>query len=173
MTSQTAQQFEAAVRLYAAAPNAETLLNLNRHALPLMTAASREPTWKSVDSPNAFTEPFSRIRVVADRRLDENEFLRLAGCLAYALRASLAGCDMGQPEVSYAVAKGGATFTVVEADYDGDSSVRTEPDPAKAFALACLYIFQGTPLRKTSRVGPCGSRLVDGIAPCNITIYVR
>ena len=172
MTNQTPQQFESAVRLYAAAPNAETLLNLNRHALPLMTAL-REPAWKPVDSPDAFTESFSRIRVVADRRLDVDESLRLAGCLAYALRASLAGDDMGQPEVSYAVAEGGATFTVVEADYDGDSSIRTEPDPAEAFALARLYIFQGTPLRKTNRVAPCGTRLVEGVAPCNITIYVR
>lgn len=173
MTSQIALQFEYAVRMYAAAPNAETLLNLNRHALPLMTAASREPAWKSVDSPNAFTEPYSHIRIVADRRLDVDEPLRLAGCLAYALKASLAGEYMGQPEVSYAVAESGATFTVVEAYYDSDSSIRTKPDPAKAFALACLYIFQGTPLRKTSRVAPCGTRLVKGIAPCNITVYVR
>ena len=169
----SSQQFESAVRLYAAAPNAETLLSLNRYALPLMTAAPREPVWKCVDSPNAFAEPFSQIRVMADRRLDADELLRLAGCLAYALRASLAGDDVGQPEVSYAVAEGGATFTVVEADYDSDSSIRTEPDPAEAFALACLYILQGTPLRKTNRVGPRGSRLVEGIAPCNITIYVR
>lgn len=171
MINQTVQQFTDAVRLYAAAPNADTLLNLNRHALPLMTVA-QEPVWKPVDAPYTFAESFSRIRVVCDRRLNGEEALRLAGCIAYALRAGMAGDDIGQPEISYAVTEGGIAFTILEADYDSESSIRTEPNPANAFALARLFLFQGTPLRKTSRVGPCGTRLVEGIAPCNVSIYV-
>ena len=173
MNPQTIAQYDAAVRLYADAPSAETLLNLNRHALPLLNAV-QGPTWKSVGAPDAFDESFSRIRVVCDCRLNEGEVERLAGCLVYALRATLAGDDLGEPETTYALIEGGAAFTIVEADYDSDSSIRTDPDPAQAFDAARLYITQGTPVRQTDRAGwgTRGTRLVEGIAACNLTFYV-
>ena len=174
MNPHTIALYDAAVKLYADAPSAETLLNLNRHALALLNAA-QEILWKPVDGPDTFAEPFSRIRVVCDRRLDEGEVECLAGCLGYALRATLAGDDLGQPETTYALIEGGAAFTIIEADYDSDSSIRTEPDPAQAFDAARLYITQGTPVRQTDRAGwgTRGTSLVEGITPCNLSFYVR
>lgn len=174
MNAQTIAQYDAAVRLYADAPSAETLLNLNRHALPLLNAA-QGPIWKPVDVPDTFAESFTRIRVVCDRRLDDDEVERLAGCLGYALCATLAGNDLGEPETTYALIEGGAAFTVVEADYDSDSSIRTDPDPAQAFDAARLYITQGTPVRQTDRAGwgTRGTRLVNGIAACNLTFFIQ
>ena len=174
MNPQTIALYDAAVILYADAPSAETLLNLNRHALALLNAA-QGPTWKSVEAPDAFAESFNRIRVVCDRRLDEGEVECLAGCLGYALRATLAGDDLGQPETTYALIEGGAAFTIIEADYDSDSSIRTEPDPAQAFDAARLYITQGTPVRQTDRAGwgTRGTRLVEGIVSCNLSFYLQ
>ncbi len=174
MNSQTIAQYDAAVRLYADAPSAETLLNLNRHALPLLNAV-QGPAWRAVDGPDAFAGSFTRIRVVCDRRLSDDEVTRLAGCLAYALRATLAGDDMGEPEAAHALISGGAAFTIMEADYDSDSSIRTDPNPAQAFIAARLFILEGTPLRCTDRAGrgTTGTRLVEGIAPCNLTFYVQ
>ena len=128
MNAQTIAQYDAAARLYADAPSAETLLNLNRHALPLLNAA-QGPIWKTVDAPDAFAESFSRIRVVCDRRLDEGEVELLAGCLGYALRATLAGDDLGDPETTLALIEGGAAFTIVEMNYDSDSSHPHGPRP--------------------------------------------
>ena len=174
MTSSTAYLFNDAASLYAAAPSPKTLLNLNRYAMPLLTA-TREPAWKSVDSPETFTMPFTRIRIVCSRRLDAEEALRVAGFAAYALRATLAGEELGQHVVSFAVADNGsgAAFTIIEADYDSDTSIRTEPDPNQAFALARLFAAEGTPARRTNRVGPCGTRLIERVGGCNVAFFVQ
>ena len=158
MTSQIAQIFTDVAHRYTSARRRD---------------AAWEDAWKSVDAPDAFAESFSRIRVVCDRRLNASEAEQMAGCLAYALRAGLAGDEMGQPEVSYAIAKDGIKLTVLEADYDSESTIRTDPNPSETFALARLYISEGTPIRKTNRVAASGTRLVEGISPCNLSIYVR
>lgn len=85
----------------------------------------------------------------------------------------LVGDDLERPVMSHVVTDTGGMVSVLKADYDSASSIRSDPDPAQAFVLAYDYIFQGTPVRKTNRIGPSGTRLVEGIAPCNITIYVR
>ena len=111
-------------------------------------------------------------RVVAGH-LTPDEMTRVTGCVGYALRATLAGDDLGQPVVSYMVERGRVTATILEMSYDSSTSIRTEPEPASAFELARQYVAEGTPRRKTSRSGSVGSRLVEGIDARDFDIEVR
>jgi len=172
---------DAALRAYKAAPNPLTLLRLNQSAIPLLNTAEKQ-TWRPV--PDTATEgttlpcDFAAIRVVCDRRLEWPDIGRLTGCVAYALKATLAGEELGEPSVEFACSPGGnVAFTVVEFAYDASRSIRTEPDPIEAFRIAREYLLNGgTPVRTTNREGPGtqGTRLVEGLsAPCAVTFYVR
>lgn len=170
------EQFQDAARVYATDPNPSTLLYLNRRALRLMDCitASPEPCWESIDSPGARMGDFSQIRIICDRRLCGKEVCRLSGCLGYALRAMLAGEDLSDPKL-LSLSDGERTFSVLEYFYDATKSRRSDPDHEAVFELAREMIFVGTPVRQTSRAGwgTKGTRLVEGIARCNLAFYVR
>jgi hypothetical protein len=121
------------------------------------------------------SQPFSRIRVIADKPLTLKELWHLSGCLAYALRETLSGPELMFPTVVY-LEEGTVALTALEFAYDAAQSRRTRPNYRRAFERARAYIAQGTPIRKTNRAGAGtrGTRLVHGIGPvCNITITVR
>ena len=171
-------QFTRAIQAFTSMPNAETLLLLNKSAIPLMESISApELVWNAVGSSDAFANDFSEIRVLADRRLNEEETRRLSGCLGYALRQILAGEDLSEPSV-FLLSDSPADkrqVTVLEYAYDGTKSRRDDPDFALAFALAQEYVFVGTPVRGSNRagVGTKGTQLVKGIAPCHLSFFVR
>ena len=192
--------FEEAVAAYLATPNPLTLLALNKRAIPLMEAIPRTRPWRLVSEQSETSEPplgcdFSAIRVICDRKLDGAEVNRLSGCLAYALKATLATGDdaLPEPHVEFAQTPEDSpvclTFTLLEYAFDASRSIRTDPDPVAAFTLARQYIREGTPMRTTDRegAGTRNTRLLEGIgngirgdngngigtSPCNLTFYVR
>ncbi len=95
------------------------------------------------------------------RLLSTDEISRASGCIGYALRETLAGEDLSDPQVGFALC--GAT--VLSFDYDSTKSRRDDPDSLLAFERAAAYIVLGTPIRKTNRAGfgTKGTSLVDGI----------
>ena len=187
--------FEAAVAAYVATPNPLTLLALNKRAIPLMEAIPTLQPWRPVSEQNGpqMSCDFTAIRVICDRKLDDAEVNRLSGCLAYALKATLATGDdaLSEPHVEFAETPIDSpvplTFTLLEYAFDASRTIRTDPDSTAAFAAARQYILEGTPIRATDRegVGTRNTRLLEGIGnnigmpgpsmsmPCNITFYVR
>lgn len=176
--------FDKAGSDYKAAPNAHTLLSLNKAAIPLMSQVVRDKPWKMVgsatigDTGSTIACDFTAIRVVADVRLDAVNIMRLAGCLGYALKATLVGDELGEPSASYAQTKEdtGVMFTLIEFAYDASSTARTRPDVRRAFEVARDTILNGSPIRTTDRegAGTRNTRLAEGItAPANLTFYVR
>ena len=132
-----------------------------------------ESVWRRVDDPQALDDSFTAIRVVTAGHLDLVEVACVFCCLGYALRATLAGEEEGMPAVSFVVEQGRVAATVLVLSYDCTKSIRTNPDPKLAFELAHQYVREGTPLRKTSRTGPIGTRLVEGIGLRRVEFYVR
>lgn len=165
------QEFDRAVAAYKTNPNAAELQALLRIAVCL----EPEAAWRHIRGKEAFDIPFKEIRAVCDRPLDGEEVRRFCGCLGYALKATLAGEELGEPYACYPVADGRVAFTVLEFAYDSASSVRTSPDYFQAFAIARQYAFEGTPVRITDREGKGtkDTRLVAGIVRCNLSVYVR
>ena len=164
-------EFDRAAARYKASPDAEGLQELLRLAIGL----EPEGPWRHIRNKETFGTPFREIRAVCDRALDTEEVNRFCGCLGYALRATLAGEELSEPSVSYPSADGRIAFTVLEFSYASDTSIRTVPDYFQAFATARNYVFEGTPVRTTDREGKGtkDTRLVEGIARCNLSIYVR
>ena len=165
------EPFDKAVRAYKTDPNPANLKTLLLYAVPL----EPETRWRNMRAPGALTVPFTELRAVCDRALDGEEVRRLAGCLGYALKATLAGDELGEPSVCYPVAEGRIMFTVMEFRWDSQSTTRTEPNYSEAFSKAREYIFEGTPLRTTNRegAGTKDTRLVEGIALCNLSFFLR
>jgi hypothetical protein len=184
--SSVRQAFNDASTAFAARPNPLTFVELQRASLALLTrhgntfaTASAQPAppvapWRPVEDPAAFAGGFKEIRVVCDTDLDDEEVFQVAGCLGYALREILAGEDLSEPTV-YRPSDGDFTLTVLDFAWDSRSSIRTNPDPAWAFEVAKVYVYEGTRARTTTRVGPVGSRLVEGIGRdrCNVSFFVR
>ena len=137
------QEFNRIVAAYKADPNPNGLQALLRVAL----YREPEPTWRHVRGKEAFATPFAEIRAVCDRILGGEEVRRFAGCLGYALKATLAGQELGDPFTCYPVADGRIAFTVLEFGYASASSTRTDPDFFQAFATGRQYVFEGTPVR--------------------------
>ena len=177
--SEALGRFDRAILAYKAQADPLTLLLLNKSAIPLMDA--QDHAWTSVDGPEARTaeRPFTALRVLCDRRLDDAQVCRLAGCLGYALQATLNGPELSAPVAARAEPSTGsglrAAFTVVEFAYDARLSGRTAPDYAEAFARAREYVRDGTPVRATNKAGSGtqGTRLVEGLGAVNLSIYVR
>lgn len=192
LSSASLSSFEEAVAAYVAAPNPLTLLCLNKRAIPLMEVVPQAKPWRPVPAKATATTAgdlslacdFTAIRVVCDRELDGREVNRLCGCLAYALKATLATGDeaLSEPQVQFARTPEDSparlTVTLLEYAFDARRSIRTDPDPIAAFAAAQDYIRQGTPLRTTDRegVGTKNTRLLNGIGggvPVSVLFYVR
>lgn len=164
-------EFDRAVAAYKATLGAGQLQELLRCALTL----EPEERWQHVRGKDTFENPFKEIRAVCDRNLSLEEVKRLAGCLGYALKATLAGEELSEAQVSYPVWEGRILFTVLEFGYNSASSARSAPDAFSAFMQARQFIFEGTPLRTTDREGKGtkDTRLVEGIPKCNLSLYVR
>ncbi len=173
-------EFRKAVAAYEAAPNADTLLSLNKAAIPLMVAVPTEKPWRQVNflPSESVSCDFSAIRVVVDRRLVDDDVQRLARCLGYALKATLVGEELGEPSASYTAGEEdeGLVFTLIEFAYNAKSSKRTQPDAKHAFEVARDTIQNGSPLRTTDRegAGTMNTRLTEGLlVPANLTFYIR
>jgi len=173
------RHFDQAVLAYKAQADPLTLLLLNKSAIPLLDAQDR--AWKSTDDPEALSpeRPFTALRVLCDRRLDDSQVQRLAGCLGYALRVFLNGPELSAPTAARVEPPAGsgvrAAFTLVEFAYNARLSGRTAPDYAEAFAKAREYVRGGTPVRATNKAGSGtqGTRLVGGLGTVNLSFYVR
>jgi hypothetical protein len=165
------EQFDAACLAYKADPCPSNLKAL------LLYAVSLEPEarWRNMRAPGALTVPFIQMRAVCDRALAEEEVRRFSGCLGYALKSTLAGEELDDPIVCYPVAGGKIAFTVMDYRWDSLSTTRTDPDYSQSFSRAREYVFAGTPLRTTDREGKGtkDTRLVEGIAPCNVSFFLR
>ncbi len=85
-------------------------------------------------------------------------------------RQELAGEDLSLPTV-WRPEKAG--FAVLDFNYDTTKSQRSDPDPARALAVAQQFIQEGTPPYKTNRVGKKGERLTYGIGNTTLTFFVR
>ena len=145
-----------------------------------MAEVPQDKPWRQVSFlPNeTVSYDFTAIRVVVDRRLVEDDVVRLARCLGYALKATLVGEELGEPSASYTAGEedDGLVFTLVEFSYNAKSSTRTKPDAKLAFEVAREYIRDGSPIRTTDREGPgtMNTRLAEGIlVPANLTFYIR
>lgn len=173
------RRLDRAVLAYKAQADPLTLLLLNKSAIPLMEA--QDHAWKPVDGPEAISpeHPFIALRVLCDRRLDDAQVSRLAGCLGYALQAVLNGPELSAPVVARVEPPAGsgirAAFTLAEFAYDARLSGRTAPDYAEAFAKAREYVQNGTPVRTTNKAGDGtqGTRLVEGLGTVNLSFYAR
>jgi hypothetical protein len=165
------EQFDDACLAYKADPCPANLKAL------LLYAVSLEPEqrWRNMRAPGALAVPFTQMRAVCDRALDAEEVRRFSGCLGYALKATLAGEELGEPNVCYPAAGGKIAFTVMEYRWDSLSTSRTEPNHSQAFSKAREFIFAGTPVRTTDREGKGtrDTRLVEGIALCNLSFFLR
>ena len=177
--SEVLRRFDQAALAYKAQPDPLTLLLLNKSAIPLLDAPDR--AWTPTDDPEALSpaRPFTALRVLCDRRLDDAQVSRLAGCLGYALRVFHNGPELSTPAVARVEPPAGsgvrAAFTVVGFAYDARLSGRTAPDYAEAFAKAREYVRGGTPVRGTNKAGTGtqGTRLVEGLGAVNLSFYVR
>ena len=177
--SETLRRFDQAIAAYKAQADPLTLLLLNKSAIPLMDV--QEHAWQSIDDPAVLDpdHPFTAIRAVCDRRLDDAQVEQLSGCLGYALQAILAGPELSLPSVVRLEAPAGsgvrATFTLVEFVYDARLSGRTAPDYVEALAKAREFIRDGTPIRTTNKAGTGtqGTRLVEGLGAIGISLFVR
>ena len=120
-------------------------------------------------TPQEQSGDFYEILVRVDRNLDDEEISRLSGCLGYALRAEMRGERLSDPEV--------VDWGTLHYWYDSTKSRSDDTWQAadRALTVAPDYIQNGTPVRKTNRggVNTAGTRLVEGIGPAEISIWVR
>ena len=128
----------ASVAAYKADPTSDNL----RALLVRAAALDKETPWRNMRAKGALTIPFTEIRALCDRQLTSEEIARFAGCLGYALKATLAGEELSEPEVCYPAAPG-LTFTILEFRYDSLSTTRSDPDLSLAFTKAREYVFEG------------------------------
>lgn len=165
------EEFDSAVIRYKAEPSPLHLQELLRNAIEL----EPEARWRNMRAKGALAVPFTHIRALCDRALDEAEVRRFTGCLGYAFKSTLAGKELDEPSVCYPVAGGTIAFTVMEFRWDSRSTTRTQPDYSQAFSVAREYIFEGTPLRTTEREGKGtkDTRLIEGISLCNLSFFLR
>jgi hypothetical protein len=107
-------------------------------------------------------QDFQDFSVRFPRTLSTDEISRASGCIGYALRQTLCGEDLSEPEISIRQGQ-----TVLSYFYDSTKSRRDSPDFEAAFELAASFVVFGTPVRKSNRAGPktAGTSLVDGIGP--------
>lgn len=121
--------------------------------------------WKKVDIDQAVPVRFEQIKAVFEGRLTEEQISRAAGCIGYALVESLRGDELGEPVVTFPKGNCGKEFTVLVFDWDSSSSIRTTPNPRRAFELASVYVVHGSRIRTTNNAGPGtrGTRLVEGV----------
>ncbi len=86
----------------------------------------------------------------------------------------LGGDALSDPEVLLQVFTASGP-TVIQYEYDTDSSTRSRPDPQAALEKAAEYIMDGTFIRKTNQqeVDTQVVGLVDGIEDCRLAFTVN
>lgn len=128
-----------------------------------------KPTEYAVNLPE-IADAFYTLAVTIDRALATDEIARVSGCLGYALRATLAGEDLSDPE-TITIRHGQTRITYA---YDSTKSRRDDPDYEGALRSAGAMIMTGSPVRTTNRAGAgtAGTRLVEGIGLCAVTFEV-
>lgn len=121
--------------------------------------------WKPVDIDQPVPVRFEQIKAVFPRRLSAEEIKNASGCIGYALKETLCGEELGELRVSFPSGACGKEFTVLVFDWDSSSSIRSCPEPRRAFELASVYVVHGSRIRTTNNCGPNtrGTRLVEGI----------
>lgn len=107
-------------------------------------------------------QDFQNFNVRFPRVLSTDEISRASGCIGYALRQTICGEELSEPEVSIWQGQ-----TVLSYFFDSTKSRRDSPDFESAFELAASYVVFGSPVRRSNRAGPrtAGTSLVDGIGP--------
>lgn len=173
-----------AVAVFAASPNAETLLALNLAAVPMLAqnpllipailpaAPKDEQPWQPVAS--ADLQDFYEIRVECDAVLNAAETSCVAATLGYAL-TTLAGEKLSEPEVTVFKKADTSGTTVLEFYFDSTKCRGSHFD--RAFDDAASFVFSGSPIRGTNRsgMGTKGTRLAKGIGEnrCGVEFFVR
>lgn len=110
---------------------------------------------------------FEHLTVVIDRTLTTDEVERVSGCLGYALAKMNGESLYFAPEIT--IKAGQTTITHF---WDSTKAHRSSWSIEEALEEAARFIIEGTPVRRTNRSGPIGTRLVEGIGPCHITFLV-
>lgn len=122
--------------------------------------------------PGAHPGGWQEIKVEFDRLLCDAEVFRAAGCIGYALRQTLHGESLSEPE---RIKRKGDGRTIVRFSYDSTKGQADDPSDAEAFALAHRYLNEGSPVRTTDRAGAgtAGTRLCDGLGEITANFWVR
>lgn len=115
----------------------------------------------------AIVDDFYILAVTIDRALTPEEVQQVSGCIGYGL-TRLAGESLSDP-VTVITRAGQTTITYW---YDTTKARSENYGVETALADAARYIVDGTPIRRTDRNGPAGTRLIEGIGPCSITFRV-
>ncbi|WP_394794901.1 hypothetical protein [Armatimonas sp.] len=127
-------------------------------------------TWKTPgDHPGSWYE----IRAEFDALLTDTQVYQAAGCIGYALRQTLHGESLSEPEKAKRTGDG---RTIVRFSYDSTKSQSDDPDDQSAFEIAGQYVREGSPLRTTNRAGAntAGTRLCEGLgANISAKFWVR
>lgn len=111
---------------------------------------------------DSIAKRFKFLAVRVDRVLSEDEVSQVSGCIGWALSGPMAGCQLSDPLSIH----DSAQETVIIYACDSDACYRTVPSIEESIENARNYLVEGTPIYKTNRVGPKGSRAVEGIGPC-------
>ena len=111
---------------------------------------------------------FSELRAEADRPLTPAEARRLAGLVGYGFRADFRGTE------SLGDYRSDTNRSVVFYAHATDSQSR---DINRAFDSFMLnfpgLVTEGSPVRKTNRTGPKGTRLIEGIPGITVTFWLN
>lgn len=110
---------------------------------------------------------FEHLAVVIDRALTTDEIERVSGCLGYALAKMNGEGLYFEPDVT--ITSGRTTITHF---WDSTKARRSSWSIEEALEEAARFIIEGTPVRRTNRTGPIGTRLVEGIGLCRINFLV-
>ena len=113
---------------------------------------------------NDLPDDFSHITLTLGRRLTLAEAGQAAGALGYAL-AKMNGESLGEPEGMQIGAE-----AVLDFFFDSTKCRRSSYSFEEAFEEAVAFIKEGSPVRKTSRTGPIGTRLIEGLGELPVRI---
>lgn len=160
--------FDAASRLFVAAPNADTMTLLEFTMRAMVQPDSVIRFSKRWEAPTTGQE-FNCIRITTTRTLTDEESVQVTGALNYAMATYV-----GVEELTATRVVHGKTYSIMEFDTDSRERRRTAPDYSEAFREAERFIREGSPVRKTNRagVGTEGTRLCEGIGEIGLKVEV-
>lgn len=133
-----------------------------------MTTGTDAEWWTEYDwvDPLNIDNDFYAIRIRADQALDDDDARTLFGAIGYAFAQHFRGERLGEPQ-RIGPNEWAAWYDITKSRSD-DWLHRLDD----AVTDAKRYAVEGSPPRKTSRGGPIGSRLVEGLGrPIRFEIY--